>query len=51
MARFTSQPKIDEPVVSPTMAAQSKPSAKAAAVAEDMGDDEMAILRKQLEED
>ena len=50
MARFTSQPKIDEPVVSPTMAAQSKPAAKAAVVADDMGDDEMAELRKSLED-
>jgi hypothetical protein len=50
MARFTSQPKIDEPVVSPTMAAKPKASTKAPVVADDMGDDEMAELRKSLED-
>lgn len=52
MTRFTSQPKVDEPVVSPTASAMGK-AAKSAPkeVAEDMGDDELAALRASLQED
>ena len=50
MARFTSQPKIDEPVVSATMAAQPKGKSAPKEVADDMGDDELAELRKSLED-
>ncbi len=53
MARFTSQPKVDEPVVSPTFQAAKQPTKKTASVetSDDMGDDELAALRASLQED
>ena len=50
MARFTSQPKVDEPVVSPTAAAQGKHTEKKETASEAIGDDELAELRRSLEE-
>ena len=52
VTRFTSQPKIDDPVVSPTAAAQGKVN-KTAPKASDNGieEDELAALRASLEED
>ena len=52
MARFTSQPKVDEPVVSPTASAMGKaPKSAPKEVADDMNDDELAALRASLQED
>jgi len=53
MARFTSQPKIDEPVVSPTANAMAKPAKKVAPTetSDDFSDDELSALRASLQED
>ena len=53
MVRFTSQPKVDDPIVSPVAAAQSKIKSKVPAVAtsDDISDDDMIALRASLEED
>ena len=55
MARFTSQPKVDEPVISPTMASQPAAgkggkSAKDSAPAEDLDSDGLEELRRSLED-
>ena len=50
MARFTSQPKVDEPVVSPTATAMGKGKAASTPVSDDMGDDELAELRRSLQD-
>lgn len=49
VARFTSQPKVDEPVVSATASAPVKPS-KAAVVEDDISDDTLAALRRSMED-
>ena len=52
MARFTSQPKVDEPTVSPVAAAQGKIKKEVPVVtSEDISDDELASLRASLQED
>ena len=52
MTRFTSQPKVDEPVVSPTASVmKTAPKSAPAPVADDLGDDELAALRASLQED
>lgn len=52
MARYTSQPKVDEPVVSPTQVAQSRMTKSVASdVSEEMSDDAMARLRASLQDD
>ena len=50
MARFTSQPKVDEPVVSPTATAMGKGKTASTPVSDDLGDDELAELRRSLQD-
>lgn len=49
VARFTSQPKVDEPVVSATASAPVK-AAKPAVVEDDINDDTLAALRRSMED-
>jgi hypothetical protein len=50
MARFTSQPKVDEPVVSPTASAPVKPAKPTVTDSEDVSDEMLAELRKSMED-
>lgn len=50
VARFMSQPKVDEPTVSATASAPVRPAKAVPAPSEDMGDDELAALRASLED-
>ena len=50
VARFTSQPKVEEPVVSPTMNAQTDRPAKKVEVSDSVSDDDLAELRRSLED-